>query len=312
MPDGLDAVEVGHDPVDDVDAEGLADAEGFFGADGGFAPGDAPFALEAGGAEHVGDALAGVDVVVDDEGAQAVEFGDGGKGGLGVGDLEGEGDGEFGALAFPGLEGDGAAHHFDDVLGDGHAEAGALDAGDGGVFFAGEGVEDDLGEFGGHADAVVLAAEFVGGAAVLGGGGLGDAQGDGAAGGGVFDGVGEEVEEDLVEVHLVAVDEFVADADGVDAEGVLAGLDVGLDDVVEGVEDVGEGFDVFVEGHLAGLDAAHVEDVVDEGEEVFGGLGDGLEVFLDVLGFGEVGGGEAGEADDGVHGGGRRGCSSPA
>ena len=91
---------------------------------------------------------------------------------------------ELAALARLALNGDGAAHQVHNVLGDGHAEAGALNAADGGVFLTGELLKDVLLELLAHADAVVLDAELIAGPARRRTVFLGNADADHAACGG--------------------------------------------------------------------------------------------------------------------------------
>ena len=86
------------------------------------------------------------------------------------------GNDELGSFLFLGNDGNAAAHHFHDFFGDRHAEAGPLDPRNRGVLFPRERIEDRLGELFAHADAVVLAAEFVRGIAIPDPGSLNDPQ----------------------------------------------------------------------------------------------------------------------------------------
>ncbi len=107
---------------------------------------------------------------------------------------------------------------------------------------------------------------------------------------GEFDGVADEVDEDLFEAHIVGNDVFW--------DGVLEGGDesdaffVGADfqQVVNGSESLcgGNGFELDVE--FVGVHFGEVEDIIEEGEEVAAVALDGLGGFLDdfgIFGFGD-------------------------
>ena len=121
-------VHIGHQPVHDINFEMVSVAERFLRADDGFLAGNAPFAAHPDLPEHVGDALAGVDVVVHDQTAQAFQFRDHGVGDPLVGELEIQRDDELGAFVLLRGDGDLAAHHLHDVLCNRHPEPGPLNA----------------------------------------------------------------------------------------------------------------------------------------------------------------------------------------
>ena len=173
---------------------------------------------------------------------------------------------ELAALAFLAVDGDLAAHHVHQIFGDGHAQARALDAADRAGILAGEGLKDMLLELRAHADAVVLDAELVVGKAVRGGGLLDNADADGAAGAGELDGITQNVEQDLVQAQLVRDDVFVMDILGVDEKVQLLGRRIGLDDGAQIMDNIRQVHRHSVDLHLAALDAAHVEHIVDEGQ----------------------------------------------
>ena len=243
------------------------------------------------------DGLAGSVVVLDEEGGGA---GQGeGRGGGGSGDGGGDFEAELGAKAEYAFGADVSAHAIDDLFGDGKAEAGAAEAAGGGRVGLDEGFEDAREGFAGDADAGVgdLDEEGVlaGAAAWLG------AEED-VAGGGEFDGVADEVDEDLAEASGVAAEAGweggVKAEDDFDAFG-----EGGAGEEFGGLFEDGAGFEFDgIEFEAAGFDFGEVEDIGDQGEEGFAGAADGFdELFLVAVegGFGE----EAGHADDGVDGG---------
>ena len=138
----------------------------------------------------------------------------------------------------------------------------------------------------------------------MGGVGLFDhADAEHAAGLGKLHGVAGEIEQDLVQPQLVADDVLVDHIHGVDEELELFGAYVGLDDGFQVVEDVRKVDVLFLDLDHAAFDPAHVQNVVDQGEQVFAGHRDLFQVVRHLLLVVNVGRGQGGKADDGVHGG---------
>ena len=214
-----------------------------------------------------------------------------------------DGHGELAALAQLAFYVDGAVHHVHGVLGDGHAEAGALNFGGALVVRAGERLEQDLLELRRHADAVVFHGELV--AAYAGGVGrlLGDGKDDAAAVRGVLDGVAEDVGDDLLDAQTVAVDVLMFQLVQVDIEAVAVGGDVALVDADEVVHQFGQIERFLVEHDLAALNAGHIQHFVDQAEQMVAGLGDLPQTIGHPLRVVDVGPGNGCHADDGVHGG---------
>ena len=201
-------------------------------------------------------------------------------------------------MAEGGADVDGAVVEEGDVFDDGEAEAGA-------AVFAGAVLVDAV-------EAFEEAGEVLGGdaAAAVGDGEDGvavfgfEAEGDGG-GAGVAEGVGEEVDEGLLEEVGVA-----ADGEGGEGVGVGEELDAGAVGVVldegegvggEGVEaDLGE---VVGGGGLAALDGGEGEDVLDEVVEAAGLSGeDVVAVFAAGVVEGDFGEGLDGGEDGGEGG----------
>ena len=193
-------------------------------------------------------------------------------------------------------------HHVHEVLRDGHAEPRALDAADGGGALALEGVEDVLDEFGAHANARVRHGEAVASVADRRAGQLVQRHLDEAAGIRELQGVAQQVQENLVDAQLVAAHLGVADALGVDGEVQLPRARLGLNDAVEIVQKIDEVVGLLVQRDLAALDMAHVQNVVDEAQEMRAGGLDLVQVLLHFLRLIEAAGSQSGEAHDGVHG----------
>lgn len=114
---------------------------------------------------------------------------------------------ELAALAGRAFDGNLAAHQVEETLGDGQAQAGAAIAAGGGAISLAEGIEDVLLLLGRDADAFVADAEFE---VVF----AGDQNAQtNAAGFGEFDGIAQQVEEDLLEAQRIA-EHFVLGSGG--------------------------------------------------------------------------------------------------
>ncbi len=211
--------------------------------------------------------------------------------------------GEGGALAQLALHADGPAHEINDVFGDGHAQARALDLPGGVGDLPGKGIKDGLYKGLAHAVAVVGHDEAQAGPA----GGAGpqplEDKGDLPAGLGVLHGVGQEVDEYLVQPQLVAQQQLRQAAPGVQRKALGLGPGLGQHHGVQIVHQLGQAELGHVQAGLAALDLAHVQDVVDEVEQVLAGGGDLPGVLPDLLRMLRVPAQQHGEAHNGVHGG---------
>ncbi|MFM1944605.1 MAG: hypothetical protein RI897_3587 [Verrucomicrobiota bacterium] len=296
---GLETVDFGHAPIHEdhlVRFRGIPFVE----CGEGFAGGGDGVDFGGDAAQGAEEDFAGGGVVVDDEGAEVLEFRREDAGGFFRAGLEV--DDEVEAAAFTGFtfEPDAAMHEFDEAFGDGEAKAGAAVFPGGGHVGLGEGLEQAGGLFRGHADAGVGDREFE----LDGGIGMFEQFGCDAdlAFLGELDGVIDEVGDDLAEAKGVAA-EVLGDI-GRDFDEELKALFVGFlgGDRGDGVDDLVElEVDVFYI-EFTGFDFGDVEDVVDDAEE--GGAG-GMDLMDVVVLFGGEFSfeGEVSQADDGVHGG---------
>jgi len=121
--------------------------------------------------------------------------------------------------------------------------------------------------------------------------------------GGVLHGIGDDVDENLVDAELVAHHETVADPGDVDPEVLALGEGPGPRDGNHVLGQLRELELREVEGGLAALDLGHVEDVVEQAQHVQGGGLDLAGVVAHEVGVAGVAEEERGQAHDGVHGG---------
>ena len=208
---------------------------------------------------------------------------------------------EFAALARLALNGNGAAHQVHNVLGDGHAQAGALNAADGGVFLTGELLKDVLLEFLAHADAIVLDAELIAGPALGRTVFLGNADADHAARRGELDGVGQNVQQDLVQPQRVGDDILVLHIHGINEKRQALCRNIGLDDGAHIVDEIRQMHRFFFNFYFSALDAAHIQHIIDEGKQVLAGGRDLFQVVQHLFLIVDMGRSQRGEANDGVH-----------
>jgi hypothetical protein len=194
----------------------------------------------------------------------------------------GEGEEEDGAVGQFAFGADGAAVGEHDVFGDGEAEAGASGFAGAGFVDAVEAFEEAREVFGGDAGSEVLNEEFDG---VRDGAGAED---DASAGGSVFEGVFDEVGEDLMNGFAVGEDVGKIFRERVGAGKVRAlqmvgggilNLEIdamGAGDFAEAffgvMQEFGGGNALGIEAGFAGLDAG-------EGEQIFGEAGHPAGIF---------------------------------
>lgn len=226
-----------------------------------------------------------------------------GFGGHGCGGrvLAGDGEGDGGAFVDFGFDPHAAAVFFGDVVGFGEAVAVAVGFVGGGVGGAVAGFDDFGDFFGGDAAAGVGYGEGELGAVVD------EGDGDGAAGGGVFAGVGGEVADGVLEdfghEDVGAFDALEVEGDEVvvfgfflggegDAVAALAVLFDGAEDVEEALFELfdGEGFEASVV-LAAGehFEDADVEDFEDGVDDLLGFVDEGVVAGVDALGGEDVG-----------------------
>ena len=170
------------------------------------------------------------------------------------------------ALALRRLHLDGAAHHIHDVFGNSHAKAGALDPAYRGGALPLKRLKNLFGELLAHADAVVLDAELILPAAAHRSGKLPHPHRDRAARRGELDGVGQQVQQDLIQPGLIAVDILIGHIHGIHIKLQLLCVDLPADDGFQVVQHIRKVDFHFFQMDLSAFDAAHIQHIVDEGK----------------------------------------------
>ena len=183
----------------------------------------------------------------------------------------GQADDKLGALALRRLHLDGAAHHIHDVFGNRHTEACALYLAYRGGALPLKRLKDLLGKFRAHAYATVLDAELILTIAVHLTGQLPHPHRDRAARRSKLDGVGQDVQQDLVQPGLVAIDILVGHIHHVHIKFQLLCVDLPADDGFQIVQHIRKVDFHFLHMDLSAFNAAHIQYIVDEGEQMVAG-----------------------------------------
>jgi len=166
-----------------------------------------------------------------------------------------------------------------------------------------EGLKDLFGKLRAHADAIILDAELVLSAAAHLTGKLPHPHRDCAARRGKLDGVGQQVQQNLVQPGLVAVDVLVGHVHDVHVKLQLLCKNLPADDGFQIVQHIRK-----VDFHLFQMDfsafnAAHIQHIVDEGEQMVAGCKGLAKIILYPLGIVDITERQRSKADDGIHGG---------
>ena len=206
-----------------------------------------------------------------------------------------------GAFAGGTLHADGTAHQVYDAPGDGHAKTGALHLVDAGFFLPGKGVKKGLLKVLAHADAVILHHKAVFGV-MLGMGKLLYLQPDVPTGGRVLDRIGEDVHQHLIQAVGVGQHVFVLHT-GVYRKGLAALACLLANNAIQLADLLRQVHLFHIQGSLAALDAAHIQNIVDDAQQQLPGgfqLGQMLGQFFRLV---QLVFHQGSNADDGVHGG---------
>ena len=167
----------------------------------------------------------------------------------------------------------------------------------------GEGLEDVGHKLRRHAIAVVLHRDAEGGVAGFVTGQLRQVKAHVPAIGGILHRVGQQVQKDLPQAHPVADEIFVGHLVDPDAEALPPLVGLGADDAVHLTHLLGQTDGVLVQGHLAGLDLAHVQHIVDQTEQMAAGHAHLFNIGVHLVRGIRLVGHQVGDAHDGVHGG---------
>ena len=117
-----------------------------------------------------------------------------------------------------------------------------------------------------------------------------------------LNGVAQDVDHHLLELHRVAdivvVNRAVRDAFVV--QPLIPAL--AANDGIDLFQAFGKGEFLCLDDHPSGFDARHVQDVVDDSQQVLRGCADLCQIFLDLIRSGRLVHGDVVQSDDRVHG----------
>ncbi len=290
-------------PVYNINGEAPAHLRSGLCMQHGFLAGHSPIRLHANLIQHLGYAVAYVVIIVHDHGMETCQLFNPWIFHGFVHQLQGKLYGKGRTLALFAFCGNLAAHHFYDVLGDGHAKPGAFYLADRGGPFPLKGLEDMGQEVLAHANAGVADGKHK--IAIFGRGLrlFQEADGNHAAGGGEFHGIAYQVEENPMEPGLVSIYIFMDQVHGINKKLQPLCMYLPLDHAHKVLHNGGEVGLLFLDMYFSALNAAHIQHFIDNGQKMLAGgcnLGNAVLHTLFVI---DMGGGNAGEPYNGVHGG---------
>ena len=267
---GFQPVHAGHFPIDNhgmVIPVRAVRGGGFL---HGLRAGQHPFAPHADIFKHSGSVFADIPVIVDDEGAQIPQRAAVERFSLVLLQFQGERQGEGGPLPPLARHGDPAVHHVDDVLRDGHAEAGAFHLADGARPDPFKGIKDFVQKILRDADPGIADDKLVHAVPVVLRGQLADIQLHRPARLRELQGVPHHVQDRLADAQGVPNDALVLHAAHADVELQLLGVGLRQDDRNKVADQLRQDKLFVVQGYLAAFDLAHVQHVIDQAEQMPG------------------------------------------
>ncbi len=263
--DRLDAVHIRHHPVNDVGGKCAVLLKGLLRPHHRFLAAGGPVCLHADFAEHFADAHACVDVVVCNQCPCPLQLRDR----LAVRSRLSckpavQRYNEFAAPSLFTAERDGALHHIDDVLGNGQAQAGSLNAAFRNRPLSCKGIKNMLLERRVDADSVIPNSELIGCIAFSAAFALDDAHIDRSADRRELHGIAHDIQEHLIQPELVRENVLMHHVLRIDEQILLLGADVALNDGPQIVHDIRQVNLGLLDLDASVLDPAHVQDIVDQ------------------------------------------------
>ena len=206
-----------------------------------------------------------------------------------------------GALIGGAFHADGTTHQVYDALGNSHTKTCALHLVGAGFFLSGKGFKKGLLIVLTHADAVILHHKAVSGVMFV-PGQLVQLQPDVTACGCILDRVGEDVHQYLFQTVGVGQHVFVLQM-ALHRKGLAALTCLLADDAVQLADLLGKVHFFHIQGGLAALDAAHIQNVVDDAQQQLTGAFQLTQMLGQLFRLMQLVFHQDGNADDGVHGG---------
>ncbi len=294
-------IHIRHSPIDNIDAVVIGLIHRKLRAHYRFLTAGGPVGPHTDIPKHFADGAAGIHVIVYHQSANALELFDFAIFRRIVAQAELEIHNEFGATSHFALHFDGTAHHIHDILGDGHAQTGTLDATDSSTLLAGKRFEEMLLEILAHTDAIVFHMDFILGIALQLHRILFHSHTHCATGIGEFQRIAQKIQKHLIQTQTIAVHIFIRYTHSVEEKIDPLRHDIGLQDRAQVMEYIGQMHFLLLDLHHAALDTAHVKHIIDERQEMIAGGGDFLQIVLYLILVIQISGSQSGEADNGIH-----------
>ena len=117
----------------------------------------------------------------------------------------------------------------------------------------------------------------------------------------IFDGIAHNIDENLLDPAAVAYDLLVLHIDDVHTEAVIMRLDLRPRHGQHPVDELRQAEFLLLQLHFPGFDLAHIQNFIDQGEQVVGGFRDFPQTVRHPLPVVKMIGGDCGHADNPVH-----------
>ena len=240
----------------------------------GLPAGGSPLGAHAYLAKHLRHTIAGLKIVIHNQGTQSLQL----HGVLffthHIRKRKIKAHSKGSALAQLTLHFNSTAHHIHSVLGDGHAKARALDAAHSGTLFALEGIKDMLQKILAHTDAAIADYEIIMGMARLFGCFLANREGYHAPDGSELSGIAQNIDEHLIQTQRVENQLLVLHIDGVHIKLHALGSHLRTNHIHQIVNTLAKITFLFLNDNLAAFDAAHIQNIINEAQQMIAGAHD--------------------------------------
>ena len=297
----LDPVHIRHQPVNNISGIFIILLVGKLRPKHRFFTGCGPVRPHADGGQHLGHTGTGIKIIVHHKRPQALKLRN---------DLLPYRTGTGPELkchrkcrSLSDLTGDGnrSVHHIHNVLGNRHAKTGTLNAADRTRPLSLKGFKHMLQKLLTHADSGILYLEFIRSMTFESRSFLQNPNSHNTAGFCKFHGVAQKVQKNLIQSEPVTHHMFIHHICRIDIKFQLPGCNIRLHDRLQIMHDLRKGCLFFFDLHLAAFDAAHIQHVVDQTEQMIAGRGDFTQIILHLLLIIHMSSGKRGKTYDGVH-----------
>ena len=123
------------------------------------------------------------------------------------------------------------------------------------------------------------------------------------AGPGELHGIAQKIQKHLIQPEPVAQHMFIDHIRRINIKFQLFGCDIRLHDRLQVMHDLRQGSLLFLDLHFSALDTAHVQNIIDQAQQMIAGRGDLGQIILHLLLIVNMRRCQRGKADNCIHGG---------